>query len=100
MDGLSDREHRLVPDEFVVVLLVLGIEAGVVVRIPCVCGGARSGRVAQAGFVETAKAARSRQECPHIVALSRIRIAPANEPGSLDFRGSQNRIEAEQPIAM
>src|SRR6202035_2739885 len=82
------------------VLLGLGIEARVMIRIPCVRrGSACSGRGTEDRFVDAANAARAGAETPCIITTLRIGVAPADESGPANFLGSEQRIQREHPVA-
>ena len=100
MLGVNRREHVFLADELVDVLLGLGIEARIVIRIPRVGrSSARSGRRAHDRFVDAADTARTGVEAPDIIATLRIGVTPADEAGATNFLRRENRIEAEQPVA-
>src|SRR5215467_9971981 len=100
MQCMDSRQHVLLTQELVGVLLGLGIEARIVIRIPGVSRSTtgRGGR-AQNGLVNTADAAAASADTPAIVALTRIGVAPPDEAGATDFIRRKDRIQTKQPVA-
>src|SRR5262249_44845048 len=99
MQCMDSRQHVLLTQELVGVLLGLGIEARIMIGIPGVSRSTARGRRAQDRLVDTADAAAASLEAPGIVALARIGVAPADEAGSTDFIRRKDRIQAKQPVA-
>src|SRR5215467_11264596 len=100
MQGMDSRQHVLLTQELVVVLLGLGVEARIVIGIPGVSRSTTGGsRRAQDGLVDPAHAAAASADAPAIVALLRIGVAPPDEAGATDFIRRQDRIQAKQPVA-
>ena len=61
--------------------------------------GSWSDRGAHDAFVEAADAARTGNPCPDAIGRAGIGITETQEAGAANFGGSENRIEAENPIA-
>src|SRR5215472_1963375 len=100
MQGMDSRQHVLLTQELVVVLLGLGIETRIVIGIPGVSGSTTGrGRRAQDGLVDAADAAAASADSPAIVALARIGVAPPDEAGTTDFIRRKDRVQAKQPVA-
>src|ERR1700731_2732902 len=85
MLGMDRREHVLLAEEFVEVLLGLGIEARVMIRIPGMGRSAAGGGRAHNRLVDAADAARTGVETPDIIATFRISVTPSDEAGSANF---------------
>jgi hypothetical protein len=62
-------------------------------------GSARSGRGAHDRLVDAADAARPGAKAPDVVAALGISVAPSDESGTSNFLRSENRVQAEQPVA-
>src|SRR5262252_9870789 len=75
MLGMHHGEHLLVAEEAIVILLGLGVETGIVVRIP----GGRTRRRAHHVLVEPPPAPGPVSPRPVVVATIRIRVAIADE---------------------
>src|SRR5215469_753898 len=98
MQCMDSRQHVLLTQELVGVLLGLGIEARIVIGIPGVSRSTTGGsRRAQDGLVNTADAAAASADTPAIVTLARIGVAPPDEAGATDFIRRQDGIQAKQP---
>src|SRR5271167_4151721 len=82
MLGMDRRQHVLLAEESIEVLLGLGIEAGIVIRIPRmgrspVGGGGR----AHNRLVEPAHTAGATRQVPNVIAALGIGIAPTDKAG-------------------
>src|SRR5271167_3303652 len=95
MLGVDRREHVLLTQVFVAVLLGLGIEAGVVIGIVALrTGGAGKNRLAQATHTTGAGV-----PVPAVIAAVRIGVAIADESCSSRLRRGEHGIQSEQPQA-
>src|SRR5216683_1460040 len=99
MLSVDRREHILLAQEFVEVLLGLGIEARVMIGIPRVGRSAARGGRAHDGLVDAADTARTGVEAPDIVATVRIGVTPSDETRSANLVWRKDRIQSEQPVA-
>src|SRR5580704_17905751 len=100
MYGVNCREHVSLAQEFIQILLGLGVETRIVIGIPRMGGSsARRGRGAHDRLVDAADAARAGAKAPDIVAALRISVTPSDESGTSNFLRRENRIETEQPVA-
>src|SRR5277367_2270254 len=93
---VNRREHLLLAQELVVVLLSLGIETRIVIGIP----GLRTGRARIYGLVQTAQAARAGLPGTRIIAMSRFGVTIAQEAGAAGVLRRKLRAEQEQPQAV
>src|SRR5260370_31457492 len=78
MFRVDSREHVLLAEEFVEILLGLGIEARVMIAIPSVGGGSAGGRRAHDPLVHAADAARTRVKPPDIITTFRNSLTPSD----------------------
>src|ERR1700733_6226468 len=100
MLGVNRSEHIFLAQEFVDVLFGLGIEARIMIGIPCVGRSATGrGRGAHDRFVVAAEAAGAGVEAPDVVATFRISVPPSDETGSANFLRREQWVQAEQPVA-
>src|SRR5208337_1831195 len=96
MLGVNRREHLLLAQELVVVLLGLGIETRIVIGIP----GLRASRARIYRLVQTAQTPRAGLPGPSVVAVSRIPITIAQQAGAASVLGREFGTEQEQPQAV
>src|SRR5271156_3625535 len=93
MLGIIRREHLLLAQELVVVLLGLGIEARIVIGIPTL--RARRGRIDR--LVQTSQTPRARLPGPRIVAMIRIGVTIAQQASAACVLLRELGSEQEQP---
>ena len=92
---MHGREHLPLTQELVVVLLGLGVEARIVIRIVALrTGGGGEHRLVQAPHTTGAGL-----PIPAVVAAFRIRVAIADQALAARFLRREQRIESEQPQA-
>src|SRR5258707_3248881 len=99
MRCMHAAQHVLFADEFIIVLLNLGVEAGVVIGIPRERCGAGGGGRAQDVFVDATDAARTGIERPGVVAFVGIGVTPAYEANPVKLLWCQHWIDAKYPQA-
>src|SRR6266851_7120389 len=85
---MDAREHLLLAEILVVVLLGLWIESGIVIGIVAL----RTGRRGENRLVQTADAAAARLPIPAIVAALRIGVTVADDSGSARILRRQHRV--------
>src|SRR5579862_2486452 len=78
MFGVHAREHLFLTQEPVVVLLGLGVEACIVIRVVAL----RTGRGGENRFAQTTHAPGTRSPIPAIVTAIRIGVAITDQPGA------------------
>src|SRR5580698_5545596 len=97
MRRVDTCEHVPFSEEFVVVLLGLRIEAGIMIRVPGKCRGTGSGGRTHDRFVEPANPPRSGIKRPDVIAAIFAIITPADKSGSANLLGREDRVKREQP---
>src|SRR5580692_7948621 len=96
MLGINRREHLLLAEELVVVLLGLRIKARIVIGIP----GLRASRARIDRLIQTAQAPRAGLPGPGVITMSRIGITIAQQAGAASVLRSKLGTEQEQPQAI
>src|ERR1700685_3709836 len=96
MLSVDRRQHLLLADELVVVLIGLGIEARIVIGIK----GLRARRARINSFVQTAQASRAGCPVPGVVTMSRFGVTITQQAGAASVHGRKLRAEQEQPQAV
>src|SRR5580704_18977947 len=96
MLGIHRREHLFFAEELIVVLLGLGIEARIVIRIP----GLRASRARIDRLIQTAQAPRAGLPGPGVVAMSRLGVTIAQQAGPASVLWGKLGTEQEQPQAI
>src|SRR5271167_2607626 len=96
MLGINCREHLLLAEEHVVVLLGLGIEARIVIGIP----GLRAGRARIDRLVQTAQAPRTGLPGPGIVAMIWISVTITQQARATGVLRRKLGPEQKQPQAV
>src|SRR5215469_10817516 len=93
MLGMDHGEHLLIAQKAIVILLGLGVETGIVVRIP----GGRTGGRAHDVLVKPAHPSGPVGPRPVVVATIRIGVAITYEPVAAFGGRRKYRVKAEQP---
>ena len=93
MLGVNAREHLLLTQEPVVVLLGLGVEARIVVGIVTL----RTGRGGEDRLVQAAHAAGAGCPIPTVVAAVRISVAIADESSAARLLRRKHGVQSEHP---
>src|ERR1700688_5059559 len=90
---MEASQHRLLPEQLVVKLLDLGVEAQAAIGSP-----SESARISEHVFAQLADAARTGTPGVGLVGFRSVGESEASERGAAQFGRLQNRIQTEQPV--